>query len=108
MPTYDYECDQGHRFELFQSMKDAPLTACTQCGAPAHRRIGTGAGFIFKGGGFYITEYRSKEYKDKAKAESSGGAPAGGDAAKSSDKGSGSTAKPASGGTPGGGKSDSK
>src|SRR5262245_10930207 len=72
MPTYEYECENGHRFELFQSMKDEPLSQCTQCGAKAKRLIGPGAGFLFRGGGFYSTEYRSKDYKQKAKAESSG------------------------------------
>jgi len=70
MPTYDYECENGHRFEAFQSMKDDPLRECRDCGAPVRRLIGPGSGFIFKGGGFYITDYRSKDYKDKAKAES--------------------------------------
>lgn len=82
MPTYDYACENGHQFEAFQSMKDDPLTTCSECGGAAKRRIGTGAGFIFKGGGFYITENRSKEYKDKAKSESGSGS---GDAASKSD-----------------------
>lgn len=73
MPTYEYECENGHRFEVFQSMKDEPLQACTECSAPVRRIIGPGAGFLFKGSGFYITEYRSKEYQKKAKAESAGG-----------------------------------
>lgn len=77
MPTYDYECENGHRFEAFQSMKDEPLTTCRECGGAAKRRIGTGAGFIFKGGGFYTTEYRSKEYKEKAKSESGAGGTSG-------------------------------
>ena len=81
MPTYDYECEKGHRFEVFQSMKDAPLSTCVECGAAAKRVIGPGAGFIFKGGGFYATEYRSKEYKQKSKAESgaAGGTSSGGE-----------------------------
>ena len=70
MPTYDYECEKGHRFEAFQSMKDEPLRECRECGAPVRRLIGPGSGFIFKGGGFYITDYRSKDYKEKAKSES--------------------------------------
>jgi putative FmdB family regulatory protein len=70
VPTYDYECEKGHRFEVFQSMKDEPLKSCMECGAPAKRVIGPGAGFIFKGAGFYATEYRSKDYKQKSKAES--------------------------------------
>lgn len=73
MPTYDYECDNGHQFEAFQSMKEDPLVHCVQCGANVRRRIGPGAGFIFKGGGFYQTEYRSKDYQEKAKAETSSG-----------------------------------
>lgn len=73
MPTYDYECENGHRFEVFQSMKDDALTHCNQCDAKARRIIGPGAGFIFKGGGFYITDYRSKDYQAKAKSESGAG-----------------------------------
>jgi putative FmdB family regulatory protein len=76
VPTYDYQCENGHEFEAFQSMKEEPLAHCVQCGANVRRLIGPGAGFIFKGGGFYQTEYRSKDYKDKAKAESSGATPA--------------------------------
>jgi putative FmdB family regulatory protein len=73
MPTYDYECEKGHRFEAFQSMKDEPLQECVQCGAPVRRLIGPGAGFLFRGDGFYITDYRSKSYQEKAKSESSAG-----------------------------------
>ena len=73
MPTYDYECENGHRFEMFQSMKDEPLRECTECGGSARRLIGPGAGFLFKGDGFYITDYRSEEYKKKASAEQPGG-----------------------------------
>ena len=70
MPTYEYECRQcGHRFETFQSMKDEPLKKCEKCGGELRRLIGTGAGIIFKGSGFYQTDYRSKSYKDKAKSE---------------------------------------
>lgn len=71
MPTYDYQCQNGHEFEVFQSMKDDPLTECRECGAPVKRLIGPGAGFLFKGDGFYITDYRSKDYHKKAKAENS-------------------------------------
>lgn len=96
MPTYEYECENGHRFEVFQSMKDAALSACTECGAPARRIIGPGAGFLFKGSGFYTTEYRSKEYKKQAKAESAGGS--GGPASTSGGSGgSGSTSGESSG-----------
>ncbi len=71
MPTYDYECQKcGHRFEEFQSMKDKPLTRCPQCRGKVKRLIGTGAGFLFKGSGFYTTDYRSSAYQEKKKKES--------------------------------------
>jgi putative FmdB family regulatory protein len=76
MPTYDYRCDScGHAFELFQSIKAEPVKACPKCAAESARRvIGAGAGFIFKGSGFYITDYtRSKDYQEKAKSESGKG-----------------------------------
>ena len=77
MPTYDYRCEAcGHSFELFQSIKADPEKTCPKCGGDSARRvIGAGGGLIFKGSGFYITDYtRSKDYKDKSKSES-GGAP---------------------------------
>ena len=72
MPTYDYECKAcGHRFETFQGIKDATLKKCPKCGKlKLNRLIGAGAGFLFKGSGFYITDYRSSSYKEKAKSES--------------------------------------
>lgn len=74
MPTYEYECTQcSHRFEAFQSMKDAPLAECPQCQGPVRRLPGTGAGILFKGSGFYSTDYRSRSYTEKAKQE--GGKP---------------------------------
>lgn len=74
MPTYEYHCDAcGHKFERFQSMTAEPVKQCPQCKKnKARRLIGTGAGLIFKGSGFYITDYRSEGYKEKAKAESGG------------------------------------
>src|SRR5512132_2701154 len=82
MPTYDYRCDAcGHQWEQFQSRSAAPIKRCPSCGkAKAKRLIGTGAGLIFKGSGFYITDYRDAGYKEKAKAESGGGADSKGDA----------------------------
>ena len=71
MPTYDYECPKCGVFEYFQSMKDEPLKKCPECGSNVRRLIGTGGGLIFKGSGFYITDYRSDDYKRKSKAESS-------------------------------------
>jgi putative FmdB family regulatory protein len=70
MPTYDYECPKGHRFEVFQKMTDEPVAACPECGGPASRKISGGAGFLFKGEGFYITDSRSDDYKKKASQES--------------------------------------
>ena len=75
MPTYEYKCDAcGHEFERFQSITAEPIRRCPECGkAKVRRLIGTGAGLIFKGSGFYITDYRDKSYTDKAKAETGGG-----------------------------------
>ncbi|MGE9269721.1 MAG: FmdB family zinc ribbon protein [Verrucomicrobiales bacterium] len=73
MPTYDYECETcGNRFEAFQSMNDPKLTDCPVegCEGPVKRLLGTGAGVIFKGGGFYQTDYRSESYKKGQKRES--------------------------------------
>jgi putative FmdB family regulatory protein len=57
MPTYEYRCDEGHAFERIQKMSDKPLTKCPECGAKASRQISGGSGLIFKGSGFYITDY---------------------------------------------------
>ena len=70
MPTYDYSCPNGHRFEVFQRMSDEPVAECAECGAGAERVISGGVGFLFKGDGFYITESRSDDYKKKASADS--------------------------------------
>lgn len=71
MPTYDYKCSAcDHTWELFQSIKAEPEKKCPECGKKkAQRLIGAGAGLIFKGSGFYITDYRSKSYSDAAKAD---------------------------------------
>ena len=69
MPTYEYECPQGHTFEAFQKMTDEPVAKCPDCGKKARRKISGGAGFLFKGDGFYITDYRSEDYKKKASSE---------------------------------------
>ena len=97
MPTYEYACQKcGHQFEIFQSMKDKPLTVCPKekCKlkkwgkGKVTKLLGTGAGLIFKGSGFYITDYRSENYKQAARKESSAGS--GGDS-----KSSGGESKPA-------------
>src|SRR3954468_5292478 len=71
MPTYEYKCDAcGHEFERFQPITSEPIKRCPQCGkAKVRRLISAGAGMIFKGSGFYITDYRDKSYTHKAKAE---------------------------------------
>ena len=71
MPTYEYECGAcGHRFEEFQSITAEAIRKCPACGAVKVRRlIGPGGAFIFKGSGFYTTDYRSSEYKEKASAD---------------------------------------
>lgn len=71
MPTYSYECNNcGHTCDIFQSITADPKKDCPKCKKSSLKRlIGGGAGFIFKGSGFYITDYRSKEYKEKAESE---------------------------------------
>ncbi len=69
MPTYEYECQNcGDQFERFQSMTDEPLKRCPKCRHKVKRLLGTGGGIIFKGSGFYETDYRSEDYAKKAKA----------------------------------------
>jgi len=108
MPTYDYKCLKcDHQFEVVQSMKDDRLTDCPVegCGGQLKRLIGTGAGIIFKGSGFYETDYRSASYKKGEKADTPSGDAGGGSstAATPADKPATTTPKPA--GTPA--KSDS-
>lgn len=71
MPTYDYKCDAcEHKWEEFQSIKAAPTKKCPSCGkSKAKRQIGGGAGLIFRGSGFYLTDYRSDSYKKAAEAD---------------------------------------
>jgi putative FmdB family regulatory protein len=77
MPTYDYVCEAcEHAFELFQSIKDESKKKCPKCGKQKLRRlIGPGAGIVFKGSGFYKTDYRSESYKKDAAADKSSAAP---------------------------------
>jgi len=98
MPTYDYVCDGcGHAFELFQSMTDSVKLSVAECGKKKLRRlIGAGGAIVFKGSGFYKTDYRSESYKKGAAADSGGKADGGG---KKTDSG-----KSDSGGGGGGGK----
>jgi len=75
VPTYEYECPKcKHRFERFQPITDPPVKTCPRCkGRKVRRLISSGAGVIFKGSGFYGTDYRSEAYRKSAKAESSTG-----------------------------------
>lgn len=97
MPTYDYRCDAcGHEMELFQSITAKPAKKCPDCGRNKLKRlIGTGAGVIFKGSGFYETDYRSESYKKAEKAETEAAKPKKDDAGKSKDNGKSSETKTA-------------
>lgn len=77
MPTYDYQCQKcGHEMEAFQRMSDEPLVTCPSCNEPSlKRKIGVGAGIIFKGSGFYETDY--KDRKGTAKDSGAEGAKSG-------------------------------
>jgi putative FmdB family regulatory protein len=94
MPTYEYSCQKcGQTFEAFQSMRDEPYRECPKelCRLPkwghgkVKRLLGTGAGLIFKGSGFYSTDYRSESYKAAAKKESAPKSSEGGDKSSKSD-----------------------
>lgn len=93
MPTYEYVCDNcQHEFEEFQSISAAPLKKCPQCKKQKLRRlIGTGGAIIFKGSGFYQTDYRSDSYKKAAKADKESGSTSG------SSKGSDASSKESGG-----------
>jgi len=78
MPTYPYQCRAcGYEFEEFQSMSEDPLTDCPKCDGSVHRIISGGAGLIFKGSGFYITDYRKDSYKKEAAKDKPAGTDAG-------------------------------
>ncbi len=90
MPTYDYICDAcGHEFEAFESIKADPQRVCPECREEKLRRkLGPGAAILFKGSGFYQTDYRSESYKKAAQADKSSG---GGESKSSGDGGTSST-----------------
>ncbi len=77
MPTYEYRCEKcGHEFEEFQSITAKPIKKCPKCGKLSVKRlISAGVGIIFRGSGFYETDYRSDQYKQAAKKESEAGKP---------------------------------
>ena len=77
MPIYEYRCEGcGQVIEKFQKMSDETVTECPECGAEARRQISGGAGFLFKGDGFYTTDYRSDSYKKEAKKDKESSKPA--------------------------------
>src|SRR5215210_6770814 len=78
MPTYEYQCDAcDHNFDQFQSMSEEALKKCPECGKKKLRRVfGAGAAILFKGSGFYQTDYRSESYKNAAKADQAPAKPA--------------------------------
>ena len=98
MPTYDYICDDcGHEFEAYESITAQPQTDCPECRHPKLRRkIGPGAAILFKGSGFYQTDYRSESYKKAAKAEK----PAAETTKSSGDSASSTSTSPAPSSTP--------
>ena len=70
MPTYEYQCkDCGFKFEQFQSIADSPLKKCPSCGGELERLVSGGAGLIFKGSGFYITDYKQNKNKEKSNSK---------------------------------------
>lgn len=78
MPTYEYACDNcGGEFEIFQSIKDAPVTVCEKCGGKLTKLLSAGTGLIFKGSGFYITDYKSKTGGESSGSSASGGSSSG-------------------------------
>jgi len=99
MPTYEYECDAcGHNFDEFQSMSEEPLKKCPQCGQLQLRRVfGTGAAIIFKGSGFYETDYRSESYKKAAKADQEAAGKSGGKTDTTGSTGTNGASAPATG-----------
>lgn len=96
MPTYEYQCPDGHKFDLFQKMSEEPGAKCPLCGAESQRMISGGAGFLFKGDGFYITDHRSDTYKKDASKEASPAVEASTKTKKPKDEGKkeGSSSKP--------------
>lgn len=89
MPTYEYRCAKGHAFEVFQRMSDEPVSTCPECGAEAERLLSAGAGLLFKGPGFYVTDYRKDEGRPKSEGEAAKEPPS---SSSSTPDGSGSSA----------------
>lgn len=102
MPTYVYRCKKcKHRFELFHSITDETVKRCPRCKGKAERIPAAGAGILFKGSGFYITDYRSKSYKEQAKKEKPGGTSGSSTGSSGSSSGSSGTSSGSSGSSKG-------
>ena len=96
MPTYEYRCPQcGNQFDKFQRMSEDPVAECPACGAEAERRLSAGAGLLFKGSGFYITDYRSEGYKKAAEGEKPAASSDKGDSSGKSETAGDKSSKPA-------------
>lgn len=107
MPTYEYQCAEGHAFEQVQKMSDPPIGTCPVCGAAAERRVSGGSGLIFRGSGFYITDYGKDGKKDQreraAKASSESKSDSGASSSASSSGGSSASSGSGSAGSSGSG-----
>jgi len=110
MPTYEYQCDGcTHNFDEFQSFSDKPLKKCPKCRKSKLRRVfGTGAAILFKGSGFYQTDYRSESYKAGAKADETAKGAAAGKTESNGTTGSGGTSPAGGASAAGTGKADAK
>ena len=116
MPTYEYRCAEcGNEFEKFGRMSDPPVQECPNCHAEAQRKISGGAGLVFKGSGFYITDYRGDGYKKAAESDKGGGSSSSSSAEPKADSSPKAESRPApksdsssSGGTSSGGSSKSE
>jgi putative FmdB family regulatory protein len=101
MPTYEYRCAEcGNEFEKFGRMSDPPVQACPACGAEAQRKMSAGAGLLFKGSGFYITDYRGEGYRKAAESDRAAGGEAKGESKGESKAEGKGEAKPAPKPTP--------
>ena len=108
MPTYEYRCQNGHEFEVFQRMSEPPVEKCIHCGAQAERQLSAGAGLLFKGSGFYKTDNRSKSggsTKESSKEKESSSSTS--SSSSSSDSGSASSSSSSSSSSSGSGEAKS-